>query len=125
MAPRALGLRILRGSGTFTELFPNSENAQGTGEMIGTLAQGRYSVHKKLAPRGYSGLYLVEDGEEKRARRTLVLVEQLKETGSERRLAHFKKELDALSKLEHPNHQKMLDHGATDVDLPGVDGRFL
>jgi Nif-specific regulatory protein len=93
--------------------------------MIGSLAEGRFKALKKLAPRGAATLFLVEDLEDKRARRVLELLEPIRETGGERRLAHFERELEALAALQHPNLQKILGHGATEADLPGIEGRYL
>src|SRR4051812_16202737 len=93
--------------------------------MIGSLAEDRFRALKKLAPRGTATLFLVEDQTEKRARRVLELLEPVRDAGGERRMAHFERELDALAALQHPNLQKILGHGATEADLPGVEGRYL
>jgi Nif-specific regulatory protein len=93
--------------------------------MIGSLAEGRYNVLKKLdpGPQPATLLYLVEDLSERRARRTLRLLELGRDR--DRRIAHFERELEALAKLQHPNLQKFVDFGVTPVALPGVEGTYL
>ncbi len=85
---------------------------------IGAMFAGRYKVREKLGEGGMGTVYVAEQTEPVARRVALKVIKA--DVSSERLLARFEQERQALALMDHPNIAKIFDAGVTQGEPGGV-----
>jgi serine/threonine protein kinase len=86
-------------------------------EFVGTTLDGRYCLERKLGQGAFGAVYLASD-EKVLSRKVVVKI--LHEDGTKHEWSRnkFKQEIEALSRINHPNIVAVLDSGVAAADKP-------
>jgi eukaryotic-like serine/threonine-protein kinase len=87
-------------------------SAKATELASGTLFAGRYKIREKLGEGGMGTVYVADQTEPVQRRIALKIIKT--DIASDRLLARFEQERQALALMDHPNIAKVLDAGVSD-----------
>jgi serine/threonine protein kinase len=92
--------------------------------LIGTLLEARYLIEKRLGQGGFGVVYLASDNKTV-SRKVVVKIMRTDEVGNEWSQHKFKQEVEALSRLDHPNIVGLFDCGETTDGRPYIVMQYI
>ena len=93
-------------------------------KLIGVLLEGRYLIERKLGQGGFGAVYLASD-QKMISRKVVVKVLRDDETQNEWSARKFKHEIEALTRINHPNIVGVFDSGVTENGQPYIVMQYV
>ena len=116
-----LGGDTIRGDAP-AETTPRKEDAND--KLIGVILEGRYLIERKLGQGGFGAVYLASD-QKMVLRKVVVKVMRDDEKQNEWSAKKFKQEIEALTRINHPNIVGVFDSGVTENGQPYIVMQYV
>src|SRR2546427_1476998 len=116
-----LGGDTIRGDAP-AETTPRKEDAND--KLIGVILEGRYLIERKLGQGGFGAVYLASD-QKMISRKVVVKVMRDDQTQNEWSAKKFKHEIEALTRINHPNIVGVFDLGVTENGQPYIVMQYV